>query len=237
MSLQGAAGVMRRRRRAARDGTQKGEGMSQGKEMAPMGSMTHDRRQDRVTNELVGLCRGLLADGHVNQMEAEFLKGWIERNAAFVGEYPFAQIYGLLSDILKDGVIDEDESADLHETLARFVGGEVFDERAETASLSTSLPLTDPPPVIEHSGALFVVTGTFAFGPRALVHKAIEERGGLIGSSPTKKTRYLVIGELGSRDWINSNAGTKILKAVGLRDEGHPIAIVSEPHWARHVEK
>lgn len=80
-----------------------------------------------------------------------------------------------------------------------------------------------------------MVTGTFAFGPRAPAHQAIEERGGLIDSSPTKKTRYLVIGELGSRDWINSNAGTKILKAVSLRDEGHPIAIVSEPHWARHV--
>lgn len=202
---------------------------------APSGAMSYDRRQDRATNELVGLCRGLLADGHVSQMEAEFLKDWIERNVAFAGEYPFAQIYRLLARILQDGVIDQDESADLHETLIRFVGGEAFDTRGETASLSTSLPVIEPQPVIKHSGALFVVTGTFAFGPRAQVHKAIEERGGLIGSSPTKKTRYLVIGELGSRDWINSNAGTKILKAVGLRDDGHPIAIVSEPHWARHV--
>ncbi|WP_057638199.1 BRCT domain-containing protein [Stenotrophomonas ginsengisoli] len=132
-------------------------------------------------------------------------------------------------------MIDQNESADLHETLIRFLGGEAFDARGQTASLSISLPVIEPHPVIEHSGALFVVTATFAFGFRSLVHQAIEERGGLIGSSSKKKTRYLVIGELGSRDWINSNAGTKILKAVSLRDEGHPIAIVSEPHWARHV--
>ncbi|MCG8275379.1 BRCT domain-containing protein [Stenotrophomonas sp. NLF4-10] len=202
---------------------------------APSGRITESRRQDRSTNELVGICRGLLADGHVSQMEAEFLKDWIERNAAFVGEYPFAPIYRLLSEILQDGVIDSDESADLHDTLIRFVGGETFDQRAETASLSTSLPITEPQPRIEHSGAIFVVTGTFAYGPRSRVQAEIEQRGGAIGASPSKKTGYLVIGELGSRDWINSNAGTKIIKAVELRGAGHPIAIVSEQHWTAHL--
>lgn len=205
------------------------------RDRAPAGGITESRRQDRSTNELVGLCRGLLADGHVSQMEAEFLKDWIERNSAFVGEYPFAPIYRLLSDILSDGVIDDEESADLHDTLIRFVGGEAFDAKGQTASLATSLPVTEPQPTISHTGAVFVVTGTFAFGTRSAVHEAIEQRGGLIGGSPSRKTNYLVIGELGSRDWINSNAGTKILKAVSLRDAGHPIAIVSEPHWVSHV--
>ncbi|WP_164087195.1 BRCT domain-containing protein [Stenotrophomonas maltophilia] len=202
---------------------------------APAGSITESRRQDRSTNELVGLCRGLLADGHVNQMEAEFLKGWIERNSAFVGDYPFAPIYRLLSEILSDGVIDADESADLHDTLVRFVGGEAFDVEAQTASLSTSLPVTEPQPAIHHEGAVFVVTGTFRFGKRSAVHQAIEQLGGVIGANPNRKTSYLVIGELGSRDWLSSNAGTKILKAVSLREAGHPIAIVSEPHWASHI--
>lgn len=209
--------------------------IKQDKDRAPSGSFTESRRQDRSTNELVGLCRGLLADGHVSQMEAEFLKDWIERNSAFVGEYPFAPIYRLLSDILSDGVIDEDESADLHDTLIRFVGGEAYDAKGQTASRSTSLPVTEPQPAISHTGAVFVVTGTFAFGTRSVVHQAIEQRGGLIGASLSKKTNYLVIGELGSRDWLNSNAGTKILKAVSLRDAGHPIAIVTEPHWTTHV--
>lgn len=211
--------------------------MEQGKtEAAPSPNITKTRREDRAGNELVGICRGLLADGHVNQMEAEFLKDWIERNAAFVGEYPFAPIYRLLSDILRDGNIDDDESADLHDTLVRFVGGEAFDQQAQTASLSTALPLDDPHPEIVHGGSVFVVTGTFTYGPRSTVTQAIQDLGGVVAASPSKKTRYLVVGELGSRDWINSNAGTKIMKAVQLRDDGHPLSIISELHWSANLK-
>lgn len=202
---------------------------------APSGNMTVSRRTDRASTELVGICRGLLADGHVSQMEAEFLRDWIERNAPFVKEYPFAQIYRVLAEILHDGVIDEDESADLHDTLICFVGGEAFDEEAQTASRSTSLPIDDPEPAIVYPGAVFVVTGTFSFGARRLVQNEITSRGGELGGAPTRKTRFLVIGDLGSRDWYNSNAGRKIEKAVELRSDGHPLAIVSEAHWARSL--
>jgi NAD-dependent DNA ligase len=202
------------------------------RDRAPGANMTKSRRVDRASNELVGICRGLLADGHVSQQEAEFLKGWIERNAEFVGDYPFSAIYNLLAEILRDGVIDDEESADLHDTLIRFVGGEAFEASAQTASLSTALPIDVPAPAISHSGAVFVVTGTFTYGARSRVTEAIQTRGGLVSAAPSRKVNYLVIGELGSRDWINSNAGTKIMKAVELRGAGHPIAIVGESHWA-----
>lgn len=205
--------------------------MNRSNDRAPSGAITLGRRVERTTNELVGLCRGLLADGHVCQMEAEFLKNWIERNVAFASEYPFNRIYELLASILEDGQISSDESADLQETLSRFVGGETFDIAGETASLSTSLPLCRPEPVIIFESSVFVVTGTFSFGKRKRVEEEIEVRRGLLASAPSRKTRYLVIGELGSRDWLSSNAGTKIQKAVELRDEGHPLAIVSEKHW------
>lgn len=202
---------------------------------APVEGITASRRVERASNELVGICRGLLADGHVSQMEAQFLKDWIERNAEFTGLYPFGQIYAQLSAILHDGFIDEDESADLHDTLVRFVGGEAFDPNAQTVSRATTLPVDDPEPHIEFTGSVFVVTGTFVHGERAQVQAEIQKRGGLSSASPSKKTRYLVIGELGSRDWINSNAGRKIEKAVALRSEGHQVAIVTEQHWSRHL--
>lgn len=202
---------------------------------APFASMTQGRRLDRATDELVGICRGLLADGHVNQMEAEFLKGWIERNAALVGQYPYAPIYRLLSNILQDGFIDDDESADLHDTLIRFVGGETFQPEAQTASLATALPIDNPEPTVDFTGSIFAVTGTFVFGSRAEVVAAIEQRGGQVISAPAKKSRYLVVGELGSRDWVHSNAGRKIMKAVELREAGCRLSIISEPHWRAHL--
>lgn len=206
------------------------------RDRAPAPQMTEARRADRTTQELVGLCRGILADGHVSDHEARFLKDWIERNAQFVGTYPFDVLYRLLADILSDGVIDSDESADLHDTLVQFVGGEAFDNIAQTASLSTALPLNKPQPVIVYPDAAFVVTGTFAFGPRSKVTAEIERRGGRMLAAPTMKTHYLIIGELGSRDWINSNAGRKIEKAIALREAGQRIAIVSESHWANSLQ-
>ncbi|HVI59333.1 MAG TPA: hypothetical protein VM619_10770 [Luteimonas sp.] len=167
----------------------------------------------------------------MSQMEAQFLKDWIERNADFVGMYPFDRIYRQLIEVLKDGFVDSDESADLHDTLARFVGGEAYSAEGQTASRSTSLPLDNPCPIIHYTGTMFVVTGTFSFGARSAVHAAIEGRGSEVSSSPTRKTNYLVIGDLGSRDWINSNAGRKIEKAVQLREDGYPLAIISEAAW------
>jgi NAD-dependent DNA ligase len=201
-----------------------------------MPNMTSKRRADRASSELVGLCRGLLADGHISQMEAEFLKDWIERNAEFVGLYPFDLIYRQLTAVLQDGFIDADESADLHDTLIRFVGGEAYDTEAQTASMSTTLPVDDPCPSIFYPDHTFVVTGTFSYGARAVVHAEIGSRGGLVSSSPSKKTNFLVIGDLGSRDWINSNAGRKIEKAIELRDGGYPLAIVAESHWVQSLD-
>nr|WP_298120036.1 hypothetical protein [uncultured Pseudoxanthomonas sp.] len=118
--------------------------------------------------------------------------------------------------------------------LIRSVGGEAFDEVAQTTSLSPSLPINDPEPVLVYPGSIFVVAGTFSFGARKLVTKE-KSRGGELGAAPSRKTRFVVVGELRSRDWLNTNAGTKIQKAVELRGDGHPLTIVSEAHWVRSL--
>jgi hypothetical protein len=201
------------------------------KDRAPSGGITLQRRQDRATDEMVGICRGLLADGHVSQQEAEFLKDWIERNGEFSGTYPFDRVYHVLSRVLEDGYIDDDESADLHDTLARFVGGEALSPAGQTSSRSTSLPLCIPAPILRFTGQTYVVTGTFGFGSRTDVTSALQQRGAKVASSVSSKINVLVIGELGSRDWINSNGGRKIQQAVALRDGGSGLCIVSEAHW------
>jgi hypothetical protein len=199
---------------------------------APHASMTAARRADRSTDELIGVCRGVLADGHCSSDEAGYLKSWIERNSAFANKFPYDVLYRRLTDALVDGVIDSDEESDLLGTLSRFVGGETFNTEAEVASLSSALPLDEPAPLLLFRDAIVVVTGTFAFGRRAAVIDALEQRGAHAISAPTKRTRYLVIGKIGSRDWIHSSYGRKIERAVELKREGVPLAIVSEDHWA-----
>ncbi len=194
------------------------------------------RGADRASTELIEICRELLADGRVDQTEAEFLKEWIERNSDFVGTYPFDVVYLQLSAILLDGFVDPDESADLRDTLGRFVDGEVHDAGKQPALQRTTLPVDDPEPEIYFPESTFVVAGTFSYGCRAMVHAAIDARGGIVAASPSEETSYLVIGDLGSRDWVNSNAGRKIERAVQLRQQGYPVAIVTEAHWAESLQ-
>lgn len=203
----------------------------------PPGGFTIQQQRDRAADELVGLCRGVLADGVVTAHEAQFIKDWIERNAHVATEYPFNYLYRALHNALADGVLDPEEESDLLGTLTALVGGEVYATTREQviASLSSTLPLCDPAPKIIFPEARFVVTGTFAFGPRAKVVEAIEERGGRVIPAVTKKMDFLVIGEIGSQAWRHSSYGRKIEKAVSLRDEGTPIRIVSEPHWTTHL--
>jgi hypothetical protein len=204
---------------------------------APSGAMTIGRRSDRTNDELIGLCRGILCDGSVSRMEAEFLLKWINRNADFADQFPFNYLLEHLHHALEHGVLDADDESDLLHTLTRFVGGEANGEcGSESASLSTALPLDDPEPDAIEFAANFVVTGTFTYGPRSQVVSTIQERGGVVMTSVSKKTRYLIIGEIGSRDWMHSTYGRKIEHACELRSGGIQLSIICEKNWARCIE-
>jgi NAD-dependent DNA ligase len=75
------------------------------------------------------------------------------------------------------------------------------------------------------------VTGQFVFGTRRVVTGAIEKRGGTVKPACSKKVNYLLVGTIGSEEWLHSTHGTKIVKAVELKRAGSPIAIVREESW------
>lgn len=53
-------------------------------------------------------------------------------------------------------------------------------------------------------------------------------QGGIVGKSVTKKTDYLIVGELGSDMWSSGNYGSKVKKAMELQEKGSTIVIVKE---------
>jgi len=193
-------------------------------------AITRSWRMDRSTNELIGVCRGILADGSINISEAKFLHDWLERHAEFAGHFPYNVLLPRLTEALADGVLDLDEERDLLEALSATVGGEVAHENGAN-SLSTELPYDVPLPTILHSASTFVVTGTFSYGKRRAVCEAIEARHGAVRSAVSKATDYVIIGEVGSRDWLHSSYGRKIQDAMDFRNQGAMISIVPERHW------
>lgn len=201
---------------------------------APVAAMTHKRRRDRTIDELIGLCRGLIADGDVNQAEVRFLERWLIANQEFRSNYPISTLYERVMGALEDGVLDEDEEHDILAMVHDLAGGEVpAIERATSAS--SRLPLCDPPPCVAFDSRVFLVTGVFDFGPRSTVARAILDRGGAVSKGVSRKVNYLVVGNIGSRDWLHSSYGTKIERVIALREQGRPVNIVSEAHWARHL--
>lgn len=199
--------------------------------MAPVSAFTGRYREGRDTDELIGLCRGILADGAVTSAEAAFLLRWLESNRIVRNEFPFNVLYARVARAMRDGVLDAAEERELLEVLMQATGQVVDLQSANSGS--SGLILDEPAPDVVHEGRTFVVTGVFNVGSRRDVTRLIQSRGGTVAGNVSRKVHYLVVGNLGSDDWKHSTHGTKILKALDVREAGTPIAIVGEAHWLR----
>jgi len=187
------------------------------------------RVAQRSVDELLGLAKGIIADGEVNEAEATFLVRWLEENYSLASDDFVVQTLGKrIAFMLEDGVIDEEERKELFEILSAATGNE---SKATTAS--SSLPLDDPKPGVKFFERNFVLTGKFASGTRKFCQGLVQDMGGITQSGVSLQTNYVVIGEIGSRDWKHSSYGTKIMKAIEYREKPKTnIAIISEEYWA-----
>jgi hypothetical protein len=188
------------------------------------------RRAERDLSELLGLAKGVLADGVVTTSEVDLVHQWVQAHPDAAEQWPVNILRARLERIFDDGIVDEAEREDLAELLGALVGGKAGIIGGDDAA--TDLPVDMPPPPLLWTGSVFVFTGKFAFGPRAECERHVMHLGGLCESSVTRRTNYLVIGTFGSRDWVHTSFGRKIEKAVEYRDAGQRLAIVNEDYWA-----
>lgn len=183
--------------------------------------------QDRQVDTLIGLSKGILADGKVVQSEAEFLQTWLVQNHHSSNPI-IINLLNKVSEMLEDGVLDEDESSELFAILHSITGEQ--SELGEVAKTST-LPICNPPPSVEFKGKTFLFTGTCAFGTRRQCQEIIAELGGNSLSGVTKNLDYLVLGTYVNDNWIHESFGRKIEKAMAYKESGVPISIITEEYW------
>jgi len=193
---------------------------------------TRSRLLDRGVDELVGFCKGTIADGILNHQEADSLLAWINRHPDLATKFPANVLFARLTDALDDGNLDGDEAKDVFELIAECVGasGDVSME-----ACTSMLPLDNPPPDLVFSGRNYVLTGRFAWGPRQDVANVIEFLGGSIKTSVSGMVDYLVCGHFGSNDWAHSTHGRKIEAAMDFKCRGYEIYIISERYWAEVI--
>jgi NAD-dependent DNA ligase len=185
--------------------------------------------QDRQIDTLIGLSKGITADGKVDQSEAEFLLSWLAQNRQPIDNPVVINLLEKVSYMLEDGVLDFDESQELLHIL-RQISGE-SSEIGELAKTAT-LPINRPAPEVSFNQKVFLFTGTCAYGTRRQCHEATEALGGLIADGVTKKLDYLVLGTYVTDSWAHESYGRKIEKAMEYRDNGLPLVIITEEHWA-----
>lgn len=158
------------------------------------------------------ILKSISADGVLTAEEISVLEQWMTENQVLEGNYPFDKVFHTVRQATQDGVLDADEKADMLDLFNR---------------------ITDP---VGHTecgcfdicGKTFCLTGEFKAGGRSQVEAYFVARGGTASKSVTKKTDYLIVGELGSDMWSSGNYGSKVKKAMELQEKGSTIVIVKE---------
>lgn len=191
-----------------------------------------DNDLKRSCGALIGIAQGVLADGDLNEREILFLRDWLTANENIGVCWPGSAIMAQVNCTLADGVITAAERDHLVRVLQQLVGGALEDLAASTHVCELALDRID---TVTFPGSSFCFTGDFVFGPRATCQSHTERLGGAIATNVSKRLTYLVVGGLGSPEWKHGSFGTKIEKAIALRDGGAPLRIVHEDAWAASI--
>ena len=193
------------------------------------GALRTQRRVEAGLAEMVGLVRGVIADGVVSSDEAAQLSSWTREHPEIAERYPANVLARRLERIFQDGRVDSRERTRLAALLEQLATNPAA--LAGGLGLATDLPITRPPPEIEFEGKTFVFGGEMAYGPTHACEREVTERGGSCERRVNRRTDYLVIGHIGADNWCQTPFGELVDAVVRYRARSVPIAIVSEAHW------
>jgi len=188
---------------------------------------------DRVTADLQRLhavVGGVIADMQITEQELKGLRQWLEEHDHLKSCWPYDEIDSLVSTVMRDGRIDEEEHKLLQSFFAEFVA--ILDGRtivsAPVHENGTISGLCASCPEIIFEEQAFCFTGASSRYTRQVMADVVARLGGTYLQNPSKKVNYLVIGAEGNPSWAYACYGRKVEQAVQLRKQGHRILIVHE---------
>ena len=178
----------------------------------------------------MGIVNGIVCDNQLLDSEINYLSIWLKENESIKKIYPANIIFRRVTEVIRDGIITEQERSHLLVELKALCGNE-FTNTGSAIPEHINSVFDDDPHVI-HKDRVFVLTGGFIYGTRNYCHETIKNKGGIPEDSLTKKTNYLVVGSTASPDWIIANFGRKIQKAAEMAASGdYEISIIREADW------
>jgi putative phage-type endonuclease len=160
----------------------------------------------KTMSELVGLCRGLIADDKITTAEVMFLSSWLQ-DAGFIAEWPASEIAQTIERILEDGVVTKDEKEELKRLIQSITApsSTPASQLARHDPLESALVLTTPQSTKHYS---IVVLGQ---GTREWLewrHKGIgaSDAPTIMGENPWKSATELLGEKRGPAREFGQNA-------------------------------
>lgn len=187
------------------------------------------RQLTRSMQTLMGLVAGIVADGHLHDLEIQFLSSWLADNQDTVQDWPGSAIAKHVREVLADGIITEFERDYLLKNLQSLSGVDFSETGSATPEVADIPYAWDIP--LEVPGKRFCFTGSFLYGTRPECERLLAKAGGTPVNTLSRKVHYLVVGTNVSPHWVNTSYGRKIQQAMELKENGHVINIVHERHW------
>ena len=195
----------------------------------PTSKVARNHQAERACAQLLGLLSGITADGHLHDLEIQFLRTWLSENRRAGEHWLGERIAAQIDAVLGDGHVSDEERAQLLTTLQGAAGVE-FAETGCVTPDPVAFPADDCE--VRLNGAVVCLTGKFHFGSRGDCEKATVAAGATCADSVTKKVHYLVIGSAGATaSWKQASYGAKIDAAMKLKESGHRIFILDEDAW------
>ena len=85
-------------------------------------------RLDKSMNSLLGLIEGISVDGSINASELGFLQLWLSDHAELKNRHPFNELIPVVQAALADGVLTDEERADITWLCERLRSTEYYDK-------------------------------------------------------------------------------------------------------------
>lgn len=191
---------------------------------------------DMITSgiqKLQGILHGVMADNEITDAEIYTLKNWLDDHEYLAGFYPFDEIYSVLTAILSDGVVSDDERNILKVLFSEFIDTSnslnINDADIETLKQEITVGgICAVCPEIEFDSRIFCFTGASSKTTREGFKNIITSLQGKFINSVSSKTDYLIIGNEGNPCWAYTCYGRKVEQAITYRKKGAKVVIVHE---------
>lgn len=190
------------------------------------------------TNRFLGLCAGVACDDLITLSEAIVLLRRIDQSSHLLNDPFVRSLRFCLQDAIEDGEIDVLESVEICKSITKLVGDcyadtgvSSFGNVPDFSDLMVQLDWSDC------EGLSFLLTGQFRTSPRSEMENELEALGLTKAKSVSKKLDLIIVAGEASRDWIHTHKGTKIVKALELREKTGKPQFVSENEMFKGIDR